>query len=579
MVLVGDLTHRLGGVLSIASRLDRPAAEILVEEVVLTSLTGAQMATLAGQVAARLEQATGRKPAGEVLAGPDARSVLVVASPGDAPALRAMVESLDRRERAETVTYSPLHFPARDVAALLEQAVRPTADERWRLSLDELTGSIVLTATPAAHEAARALVKRLDDTPAASRRPVRTFVLKNRSVTEVRGILEQLLAAGVLEASAEAGGPEGDRERDPVSPEAIQLPPPAASGRSGGERSAGDRAAADRRVGTGGAGGVGGASRPVARTPSGERPLVLTADEGTNTLIAVGEPRLLAQVESLLRTLDVRQSQVMLEVLMVTLTEGQSLDLGVEIEKLTTAGDAQIRLSSLFGLGARTDGGDLTGPEDGAGFTGVVLSPGDFAVVLRALETMNHGRSQSMPRLLVGNNQQATLDSVVQQPFASVNASTTIATTSFGGTQDAGTVVTIRPQIAEGDHLVLEYTVSLSSFLGAAASQSLPPPRQQNSVQSVATIPDGHTVVVGGIELEDRSQSVSQVPILGGIPLLGEVFKSRSNSSSGSRFYVFIRANVLRDRGFEDLRYLSGHAAQEAGVDDGWPEVQARIVR
>jgi general secretion pathway protein D len=306
---------------------------------------------------------------------------------------------------------------------------------------------------------------------------------------------------------------------------------------------------------------------------------VLTSDEGTNTLIAIGEPRLLAQIETLLRTLDVRQPQVMLDVLMVTLTESQALDLGIELERLTSSGDAQIRLSSLFGLSVRSGGGDLTAPSLGAGFTGVVLSPGEFSVIVRALHTISEGRSLSMPRLLAGNNQQATLDAVVQQPFASVNASNTVSTTSFGGTHDAGTVVSITPRIAEGDHLLLQYAVSLSSFVGAAASATLPPPRQQNRVQSTATIPDGHVVVVGGIEIEDQSRGVSQIPLLGRIPIIGEAFKSRRTASSRSRFFVFIRATILRHPGFEDLKYVSAKEAAASDLDDGWPRTQPRIIR
>jgi type II secretory pathway component GspD/PulD (secretin) len=194
-----------------------------------------------------------------------------------------------------------------------------------------------------------------------------------------------------------------------------------------------------------------------------------------------------------------------------------------------------------------------------------------------------------MPKLLVGNNQQASINSVVQQPFASVNASNTVSTTSFGGTSDAGTVVTIKPQIAEGDHMNLDYSVSLSSFVGAASDPTLPPPRQENQVQSVATIPDGHTVVVGGIEVESESKSVSQVPLLGSIPVVGEAFKSRAKSSTRSRFFVFIRANILRGRGaggaggmggdgFEALRYISSKDAAAARVDDGFPDVQPRVI-
>jgi len=65
---------------------------------------------------------------------------------------------------------------------------------------------------------------------------------------------------------------------------------------------------------------------------------------------------------------------------------------------------------------------------------------------------------------------------------------------------DAGTTITVKPQVAEGDHLVLDYAVSVSTFVGEPADPALPPPRQENQLQSIVTVPDGYTVVVGGLE-------------------------------------------------------------------------------
>ncbi len=555
LLLLADLAPRVEQAESLLALLDRPAAAPVVEEIRLTTLTPAQMAAVFAQLVAKRRVVAGAEAPAELVPLPESGSVMLIATEGAVPHWRAVIADLDGRDRVETRTAVPRHHPAADVASLLERTVRPGADDRFRVVVDELTGSLIVTATPAQHEAVEAVLARLADAPPSARRPVRSFVVRNRSVREVQAILEDLVSAGVLEAAdEEAPAPTG-------APAVVPMPPPPAD------------ADADRTPPS-----AEPPRRPAPRPRAGEPPLVLTSDEGTNTLIAVGEPRLLAQVESLLRTLDVRQSQVMLEVLMVTLTDSEALDLGVEIEKLTSYDGVGVRLSSLFGLGVRGAGGALTGPDDGAGFTGVVLSPGDFSVVVRALQSVSAGRSLTAPRLLVGNNQAATLDAVVQQPFASVNASATVSTTSFGGTQDAGTVVTIRPQIAEGDHLVLQYSVSRSSFLGAAASPTLPPPRQQNRVQSVATIPDGYTVVVGGIDAEDSSRGVSQVPLLGDLPIVGEAFKSRRTSSTRSRFFVFIRATILRDRGFEDLKFLSDQRTTAAGVDDGWPEAEPGII-
>jgi general secretion pathway protein D len=167
----------------------------------------------------------------------------------------------------------------------------------------------------------------------------------------------------------------------------------------------------------------------------------------------------------------------------------------------------------------------------------------------------------------------------VQSPYASTNASNTVATTTFGGTFDAGTSITVKPQVADADQILLDYTVSLSTFVGEPTSAELPPPRQENRLSAVATIPDGSTVVVGGLEVETETEGESRVPWLGAIPLIGNLFKNQSKTTTKSRFFVFLRCNVMRAEGFEDLRYVSAPDLAEAGVDDGWPRLEPRVMR
>jgi general secretion pathway protein D len=631
VLLITDLSDRVDRALAVLEQLDQAASSVTIVDVPVTNLSGAQMIALLTQVATKREAAGGGKLAGDVLAAPEPGSVLVVAPKSQIETWRELISSLDKRERPETVTYVPRIFSPKDVAKLIDQTIKSSpgsggggggsvaggvggggggggSDDRWKVVVDELTSSLVITATPAQHEAIRSLLERLDSVPAAARRPVRAFQVKNRSVTEVLSVLERLLQAGVLDASTSDGAgrdaafAEGGRN--------LAAGNGASGSDGGGSRSGGPAGRSGGNAGDGGgdggvlrsqagpefarpaaARGVSGGLLPDADgnrdragpgslDASGGRSIVLTSDEGTNTILAVGEPRLLDRVEVLLQSIDVRQPQVMLEVLLVTVNESQAFNLGVELEELRLRPDLIIRLSSLFGIGSRGPGGDRT-VGDANGGTGIILSPGDFSVVFQLLQTLSEGRALSMPKVLVGNNQSATIDSVLQQPYASVNASNTVSTTSFGGTQDAGTVVTIKPQIAEGEHLVLQYSVSLSSFVGAATSPTLPPARQQSRVQSVATIPDGYTVVVGGIEVENQGKATSQIPLLGDIPVVGELFKSRSNTSSRSKFFVFIRANVLRGAGtgFEDLKYLSDRDAARLGIENDWPAVEPRVIR
>jgi type II secretory pathway component GspD/PulD (secretin) len=98
-------------------------------------------------------------------------------------------------------------------------------------------------------------------------------------------------------------------------------------------------------------------------------------------------------------------------------------------------------------------------------------------------------------------------------------------------------------------------------------------------VDSVAAVPDGHTVVVGGLELTTASKDRAETPLVARVPILGELFKNRSKSQSRSRFYVFIRATVLRNAAFEDLRFVSDLATESAAVPGGLPHLAPRVIR
>ena len=571
-ILLSALRPRIDQILWLLESLDVPGAETIIRVIPAQYVNATQLASsvTAAVTARNTMSIRPRKLAGKLTPQSGDEAVVLVAPEPEVQTWLELLVQFDRRQAVETRSYAPRHFALDEVEQLIEQTARDLGPRgsggsggQWRLVTNDLTGALIVTATPSEHEKIEALIQRLDAVPAEARRPVRVFAIRNRSVNEIVDVLTQLIEAGVLEGGAyEASGNQKattsrQQTQRTVLPQSAEPVPPAQAEQRG----------SDQRRATG------------SSSITGEPSLVLTADEGTNTLIATGDARRLAQLEQLIGQLDVRQPQVMIEVMVVSLTEGQTLDLGVELEKLQVYGETLITLSSLFGLGtAGIFGAADSAAAGGAGFTGVALNPGDFRTLVRALETLNEGRSLNIPRVLVNNNQQATLDSVLQAPFLSTNASNTIATTSFGGTQDAGTTVTVTPQIAAGDHLILEYAVSLSTFVGESSDPGLPPPRQQSNLQSVVTIPDGYTIAVGGMEIESTAEAISQIPLLGDIPLIGELFKNRSRSTTRSRFYVFIRANVLRHDGFEDLKYLSDRDVLVADVDDGWPVVKPRVI-
>lgn len=158
LLLVADLSTRIDQDLELLKLIDATGPLTVVEEVRVRNLPAPQLASTIGQVAAKRDAVSGEKTPGEVIASPNGNAVLLVAPEGRLAYWRELIASVDTRERVETATYSPKYFAAKDVAKLIEQTTKDASDERWRLVVDELTGSLVITATPSQHEAIKALI-------------------------------------------------------------------------------------------------------------------------------------------------------------------------------------------------------------------------------------------------------------------------------------------------------------------------------------------------------------------------------------------------------------------------------------
>jgi type II secretory pathway component GspD/PulD (secretin) len=92
------------------------------------------------------------------------------------------------------------------------------------------------------------------------------------------------------------------------------------------------------------------------------------------------------------------------------------------------------------------------------------------------------------------------------------------------------------------------------------------------------TIPGDTTIVVGGIKVDAKSSTVSKIPLLGDIPLIGNLFKDQSKNSSTTRLYVFITPRILRDPHFQDIRLLTQGPLAEAGLATDIPPLEPVIM-
>ncbi len=304
----------------------------------------------------------------------------------------------------------------------------------------------------------------------------------------------------------------------------------------------------------------------------------LTIDEKTNTLIVVAEPEVQALYMQLIQRLDVRRPQVLIEAHVVVIEGRDELNLGVEISGGDRQGEKKLFAFSSFGL-SDVDGADgLLRLNPGLGFNGTLVDPDTADIVIRALASHSRSRVISSPKVVVEDNANGLLSSVSEQPFASVNATNTVATTSFAGFAQAGTTINVTPRISENDYLNLEFDILVNTFTGEPAP-NLPPPRNTDQVVSQVTLPDGYTIVVGGLNRQRIAQTNTGIPFIEKIPVLKHLGSSKSNQYSDGMMFIFLKPTILRDDRFRDLIYLSSEEQEKAFLDSDFPQSCPQLIR
>jgi general secretion pathway protein D len=539
--------------------------------------------------------------------------VVIVAPPARVQEIEDLVTGMDKAPELKTKIYRLKSVSPERVDKLIKTLLGPSLAKRaYQAAIDVDSQSIIVSGTDEVLRRLDEMVKELDVPSTREQSPIQFYKLKNTKAADVLGTISGLLG--------EAGG-EGVRTQG-----AGEAPSSPASPRGGGGSPAG---AAPAGTGPGtGAGGFGGfagggsaAGGPGAGTSGASTPFgssgtsmgsnsgisiggssdtqvvspvlgtgnasasnaqgatlsvrshdaTVAADVNTNSIIVIAAPSVQQMYADLIKRLDERRPQVQIECTIVTLNTSDGFTFGVDIGKLGGFANSRLLTLSSFGIStANPATGQLT-PGAGTGGTFALLSPRIADVVLNALQTNSRARFVSSPQILVNDNGKGKLESVAQEPFAVIlDASSTQSLTSLGGLAQAGTSIEVEPHISEADYLQLAYSVELSNFTGAA-SNGLPPPSQKNSVDSSVTIPDGYTIVVGGLATKDFTASTNTIPILGDIPFLKYLFGTRQRNVNDSTLFVFIKPVILRDDKFADLKYLSGKRLTVAELPGDFP--------
>ncbi len=320
----------------------------------------------------------------------------------------------------------------------------------------------------------------------------------------------------------------------------------------------------------------------------------IQADESTNSLVITAPPDIMLTLKRVISQLDIRKAQVLVEAVIAEVSGTIARDLGVQWMFGNSKGTAPIGVISFTNSGTPiTDiANAVAGVASSSGSGGSLPSIADnflvgggdinkdhfsYAAVLNALASDADTNILSTPTLVTLDNEEAEIVIGQNVPFVTGSYSNTGATNGASNPfqtiqrQDVGLTLKIKPQINEGDALRLDISQEVSSIAASVAGAS-DIVTNKRSIKTNVMVEDGQVVVLGGLIDNQVRTSVQKVPLLGDIPLLGNLFKSRSSDVNKTNLMVFIHPVILRNgtvtSNYTNSKYNFMRELQQ-GVDDG----------
>jgi general secretion pathway protein D len=432
---------------------------------------------------------------------------------------------------------------AADVGESIQRILGDEAAGGPRVAVDERSNVVLVRGSAAAIREARRIAASLD-TRANAPLATRVFRLRHADAESIAEILRGLLGA----SPAEATNPVA---RSLAQPSAVSQP---TAGAGDVNRFEAQPSAAPLGSGVSSSRPSGGAARPSIgfSTPD----LAIQAAPELNAIVARGSAAAIASVESLIAELDVRRPQVRIEAAIVEITGDAAEQFGIQLGFGSAAGigtgggtsfaNSGVSLRSILSIiGAPAA---LALPIEGGGAS--IGSRGDFGLFVQALSQSTKANLLSTPSITTLDNEPGEIVVGQNVPFRTGSFTTEGNSTNPFTTierEDVGITLRVVPRVHEGDVVKLEVSQEVSSLVNGNLAGAADLITNRRSIQTTVLADNGETIVLGGLITDDRLSGRSQVPVLGDIPVLGQLFRSRRESRTKRTLFVFLRPTILRD--------------------------------
>ncbi|NPC57972.1 type II secretion system secretin GspD [Caenimonas soli] len=412
---------------------------------------------------------------------------------------------------------------------------------------------LVRAANPARLNLVRSLVEKLDQ-PGSQSPTGNIYVvyLKNAEAAKLAITLRAAMAATTTGAAAGGAAPSAQPAPPTAQPTAAGASPATAP------------------------------TQPSAQPSTGGQ---IQADPATNSLIITAAEPQYRQIRAVIDRLDARRAQVYVESLIAEVNADKAAEFGIQWQgPLGNKGDKNVGVlgtnftiggQNIITLATQAESGNAL-PSSGLNF-GVARQFGGVYVLnflARFLEANGHGNILSTPNLLTLDNEEAKI--VIGQNVPFVTGQFTNTGASNGSVnpfqtierKDVGLTLRVKPQISENGTVKLQIFQEVSSVQASSINSATGLITNKRSIESNILVDDGSIVVLGGLLQDEYSGNQEKVPILGDVPIIGNLFKSETRSRKKTNLMVFLRPVVVRDAVQSDVlsldRYDLMRGKQEA---------------
>lgn len=415
--------------------------------------------------------------------------------------------------------------PAAGRRAIPGQRTQPvvagSVEETLNVTFDERLNAVIVTATEGMMERCRSLISRLDQPTPWEAHNMRVYDLQNGDAALVAEALNAMISGTTPRAEAQQGG---------------------------------------------------GGGAQTAEVQPFEKSVTITPYEQTNALLVLASPQDYNRLKDIIARLDVPPRQVHVEAIIMDVVVDDSASIQVNTVGLddedwfgfnNAATLANALVNGPLSLAAGSSGGTIgivdgttqAPVPDGAGGITTTTIP-NIPLLIQFIESLTAVDILSQPALTTVDNEEAEIIVGQEVPFI-VGSSSALDQSAVGRSvfnrierEDVGIQLKVTPQISEGDYIFMELEVVVSQTVASdvgADVNLVGPTLQKSEVLAKVTIQDGSTGIIGGLVSEQVSQSRTQTPVLGDLPVIGWLFRNRGSGRNKRNLVVLVTPTIVRD--------------------------------